>query len=175
MNNIAGFGRTNNPGGGSGVPQGEPSCGEKIAQIWAGVPLFNRFLFWSSIIIYLVSFILPEAVYYTINVPAYVYMKFQIWRIVTAPISNISIFMLLFGLLSYMPRGCQVEKMKGTTNFFIYFMLMSIISQSLMVILAFIINLLIRFPSFSLGLWTMVMVDMTVDSLKEPDLPRNLC
>lgn len=52
---------------------------------------------------------------------------------------------------------------------------MSILSQVIMVVLDFVINLFTQWVSLSLGLWTMVLVDMTIDSLKEPDVARNLC
>mmetsp|Transcript_12421 Transcript_12421/g.11010 ORF Transcript_12421/g.11010 Transcript_12421/m.11010 type:complete len:198 (+) Transcript_12421:108-701(+) len=144
--------------------------------MWEGVPLFNRFIFYLSIGLYLVSWFIPVHLY-LINVPVMIYMKFQVWRIISAPFGNMQLLMLLFGLLSYMPKGCQVERMKGTTAFFVYFMGLSMISQSIMVILDLLVNVLfgLGMQSMSLGLWTMVMVDMTVDSLKDPNLERPLC
>jgi hypothetical protein len=44
-----------------------------------------------------------------------------------------------------------------------------------MVVLDLLINFIVQWQTMSLGLWTMVMVDMTVDSLKDPDLKRQLC
>lgn len=44
-----------------------------------------------------------------------------------------------------------------------------------MVVLDLLINFIVQWQTLSLGLWTMVMVDMTVDSLKDPDLQRQLC
>ena len=174
MNNIAGFGRpANNPGGGQ--PQGEPTWMDRISQWWSSVPMFNRFIFWTSIIIYLLSFPFLFIAYYTLNIPDMVIKKFELWRLFTAPFSNIQIFMLLFGLLSYMPRAMQLERTKGTTNFIIYFLWLSFISQVLLVLCSFLINLLMPLQSMSLGLWTMVMVDITVDSMKEPEMLQNLC
>ena len=129
MNNIAGFGGPqNNPGGGGGGGA-EPSCGDKIKYMWSQVPLFCRFIFWTSLGVYLLSWIYGPIVFMTLNIPALVYTKFQVWRVITAPFANPQLLMLLFGLCSYLPRGMQVEKMKGTTKFFLYFMSMSLISQ----------------------------------------------
>lgn len=105
MNNVQGFGRPAGGPGGGGAGQGEPSCSDRIAEMWAGVPLFNRFIFWTSLLIYLISFVFEAILYYTLNIPYLVITKFQIWRLVTAPFANPQLLMLLFGLLSYMPRG----------------------------------------------------------------------
>ena len=146
--------------------------------MWEGVPLFCRFIFYSSIALFILNlfpiFPITETL---INIPILVYTRFHIWRIVTAPFVNFQIFTLLFGLCSYLPRGGQVEKMKGTSRFFIYFMTMSIIAMTMMVILDFILNIVLRLQwmSISIGLWSMVLTDMTVDSLKDPNLERPLC
>ena len=83
--------------------------------------------------------------------------------------------MLIFGLWSYLPRAIEVERMKGTTNFIIYFLWLSFISQVLMTLAAFLIGLFMPFPSISLGLWSMVLVDITIDSMKDPEMLQNLC
>jgi hypothetical protein len=43
-----------------------------------------------------------------------------------------------------------------------------------MVGLDLLVNLFMGWQTISLGLWTMVMIDMTIDSLKDPDLKRQL-
>jgi hypothetical protein len=101
MNNVVGLGGpARNPagGGGGGDAGGTSGCAEKVTQWWSTVPLFNRFIFYSSIGIYLISFIIPQVLSYTLNIPPYVIWKFQIWRVITAPFANIQIFMLVFGL-----------------------------------------------------------------------------
>ena len=65
--------------------------------------------------------------------------------------------------------------MMGTSAYIFHFMWMSVLSQVVMVILHIIIKLLMKkWKSVSFGLWTMVLVEMTIDSLKDPDLARNL-
>ena len=136
--------------------------------------MFCRFLFWSTIGLYLISFFIPVHKYLA-NEPKQIYEHFQVWRLVTSPFMSVQLFMVLFGLLSNLPRGCQIERMKGTTNFLYYFMVLSFVSMVIMTLLDFVITFPLKnWKSMSLGLWTMVMVDMTVDSLKDPELERNL-
>jgi membrane associated rhomboid family serine protease len=137
--------------------------------------MFSRFIFWTSIAIYAASFMFYQALYYTINSPLFIVPGMQIWRLVTAPFANIDIFMLLFGLLSYLMRGYQIEKEKGTAKFIIYFMFLSILSQIFMVIIGFLFIKAFGIPAMSFGLWTMTMAEMTIDSLRDPEMSKNFC
>ena len=68
MNNIHGLNSQR------GVPGGGPgnSFSSQVKSGWASIPLFNKFLVTSCIIIYLVSFILSPIIYYTVLMPGFI-------------------------------------------------------------------------------------------------------
>lgn len=50
--NSSGGGGNSGAGGGGGQP---PSCGERMKQMWAGIPLFNKFLLISCILVFILT------------------------------------------------------------------------------------------------------------------------
>ena len=75
MNNIHGLsgGGGNRPSG--GAPSGPQSIGDQIKSGWASIPLFCKFILTTCIMVYLVSFILPAVIAWTILMPGFI-LKF---------------------------------------------------------------------------------------------------
>ena len=143
-----------------------------ITNWWRWVPIFTRFLIYTSLLLSLFGIFFPVVVETLMNFPELVYKEYEIWRVITAPVANYGILMLFFGLISYIPVAMRSENIKGTTKFIIYFMTLSIISQILLLILDFVLQLMIKFPSISDGLWTMVIIEVTIDAIREPNATR---
>jgi membrane associated rhomboid family serine protease len=175
MNNVHGIG---GPRGGGGQPQSEPSCMDKVKEMWGYVPFFWRIIIYLNLFVYIGSFFYLGILLYAINIPQYVVFKMQIWRIVTSPYAHLDILSLLIGLLVYLMRGYQIEKTKGTAKFAVYFISLSIVVNILATAIGIIgkqlltnciASILLSFPCYVAGLWPMILVDMTVDSLKDPN------
>ena len=167
MNNVSSFGNPKNN-------QGEKTnvgCIEKINECWSSTPLFCRFIFWTCTILFLLSFFFPVQIM-LMNEASLVYTKFHIWRIITAPFVGNHFFTITLSLLIFISRGIQNEKNKGTIKFFINFWWMSIISQIILVILDLLISRITKVKGYSFALWSLVMVDMTIDSYQQPDVLR---
>ena len=70
----------------------------------------------------------------------------------------------------------QNERSKGTNRFFIYFWWISILTQCLLCLISYLLSVTMSMEDLkSAALWSMVMVDMTVDSLQQPDIARTCC
>ena len=100
--NDAGGGGGNNGGGGGG----QPDCVQMLKDWWANCPVFTKGLFTTCWIVYALSFFLPVAAFLALTV-ASVTHYFFVWTILTSPLYNGNLIMLLFGLLSYIPRATQ--------------------------------------------------------------------
>ena len=152
--------------------QQELTCWEVITNWWRWVPLITRFLIYTSTIISLIGIFFPIAYETLMNIPQFVYYSFEIWRIFTAPVANYGIIMLFFGLISYIPISMINENTKGSTKYMLYFITLSIISQIFLTLFDYTLQKLVTFPSISNGLWTMVMIEVTIDAIKEPNATR---
>ena len=126
-----------------------------------------------SILLYIAAFFGFRVIWYTINAPWYIIPNLQVWRLVTAPFANYNFFMIFFGIYSYIQRGCQIEREKGTAKFFLYFMTLSIISQILLVAIGYFAQHYFSIYSTSDGLWTMTFVDITIFCIKNPEATNN--
>ena len=177
MSNIAGFGNLgNSQGGGGGGDQGDVDCTQKVKECWSNVPLYSRFVFWTCMFLLLVSLFIGGIAELFVNYPPFTIQGFQIWRLFTAPFVSMRPLSLLFSLCSFISRGMQNERSRGTNRFFIYFWWMSVISQSILVGLFYLIFLTFkREAGVSMALWSLVLADMTIDSIEQPDIARTCC
>ena len=135
----------------------------------SNIPLFCRSVIFVTLIASLIWQYKPEEFYPKVeNDPEKIYGQYEIWRFFTAtfvlgdPINlSISLFWMGFNI-------AYRERSMGTVPFFIYFCWMSIISQIIIAIIYFIPEAEIKKRSVSLGLWSFIMADITISSIKEP-------
>lgn len=72
-------------GGGSGGSQG--SCTEQMKAGWAKIPLFNKFIVSACCLIYLLSFLVIQALTLTMLMPADL-LRLHVWKLITGPFAH---------------------------------------------------------------------------------------
>jgi len=160
----------------SGSNNSGPGCKEYIQGMWQKIPLFVRIVLITSITIYLFTFI-PSLtnyfVYYLLNIPALTIYKLHIFSVFTTVFVNISIFTLLFALISWVPSAIVQEQQSGTIKYMINFLMHSTIIQVLYVFISFLlvsaISSMLTTPSS--GLWPLLMAEITVSCCADPEKP----
>jgi len=88
-------------GGGSGD---QASCKEKMKSGWEAIPWFNKFILSSCLVIYMISWVLPQIIAIFILIPYFV-MNLQVWRIITGTFVHTDLMNLLFSVISYIPSA----------------------------------------------------------------------
>ena len=123
MSNVHGIGGPRQRGDN---PQSEPTCMDKVKEIWGYVPFFCRVVLYLCLFFYLSIFFTYAILAYSINFPQFVIFKLQIWRLVTSPYAHVAFLNLLIALLVFLMRAHQIEKVKGTAKYAIHFLSISL-------------------------------------------------
>jgi membrane associated rhomboid family serine protease len=165
MNNINTFNNFQNDN------SQQTSCKDKIKAAWALVPLFVRFIIISTVFLYLISWFVRIDVVLC-NLPYYTLKKFEIWRLVTSVFMTVSIINILFAFLAWIPDAMRLETTTGTVRYFLNFMTNSIFIQVIYSFALLILSLIfgeniLKMPSA--GLWPLIMAEITLLCLANPD------
>ena len=163
MNNLRGF--NNNQGEEEG-----PSFGDRVKEYWNGVPLFVRFFVVSTLFFYILSWI-TDYVSLLANIPGLTVGKLHLWSIFTSVFISLSIFNLFFGFFAWIPEAIKLERENGTVKYMVNFFVNSCLIQLLFIGFCYLLS--IKFPSIlnfpSSGLWTIILLDITLLCLANPD------
>ena len=109
---------------------------------------------------------------YLMNDPGFIWSNYQIWRLFTAAFVQYNLISLFIALLVFYPMSQTHEKIRGTVGYFIFFWWMTVISQ-IFILLIYVLSLEYKnFTAISDGLWTMILIEMTIDSIKNANSPR---
>jgi membrane associated rhomboid family serine protease len=163
INSFSNFNSNNN--------DNQPSFQDRVKAWWAEVPLFTRFVIVSTLALYLISWIITIDKHLQ-NIPNYTFYSIQVWRLFTSVLMTASIINILFAFISWIPDAMKLEKTSGTVryglNFFLNSTIIQIIYTVAIVFLASIFSYrLLSFPSS--GLWPLIMAEITMLCLANPD------
>ena len=147
------------------------SCKDRMKAAWATVPLFVRFVITSTIIFYLVSWIVGID-FILCNIPYYTLKYFQIWRLLTSVFMTVSIINIHFAFLSWVPDAIRLETSTGTVRYFLNFITNSIFIQILYSVALLIPSIILgdkilKMPSA--GLWPLILAEITLLCLANPE------
>ena len=112
---------------------------------------------------------------YLENTPDEVTNNYQIWRLFSAVFVHYNWIHLLIALLNFYSTCSFTEKTKGTVRYFIFFWSMSVVSQIIIVLIHLIPIRYRMTEANSYGLWSMIMVQMTIEAMKNPNNGRYFC
>ncbi len=149
------------------------TCGEKVKEAWATVPLFVRFFIFISTIFFILSFIPPilfviEAL---ANIPANTFGHYYFWSLLTCSFINLSIINFIFGFFAWIPDAIISERLNGTLRYMFFFFLHSFFIQIIFLLFAFLIGLVWaqsrQFPSA--GIWPLVLAELNIQCMGNPD------
>lgn len=149
---------------------------EAALSYWSKVPLFSRFIVYSSITIYILSWIVLDIVLFFCNIPQYTLFEYRIWTLFTTVFVNLNIFTLIFALWSWLEISSKFETRNGTILFILNFFLNSVLIQSIYLTLTVFLSIL--FPSLlqklSAGLWPVIILLITLECLQNQETDYKL-
>lgn len=171
VNTMSNFSGNSNPN--------STSCSDRIKAMWAGVPLFVRFVVVSTVCFYFANLFIPYVSYFLANVPLFTLFYFQIWRLLTTVLISTSIFNILFAFLAWVSEAIRLEQTIGTVRYSLYFLINSVLIQALYSITLLILvpllgkQILSRNVMFgsvdNSGLWPVIMCEITLLCLANPE------
>ena len=155
-------------------------CKEFLTGILNSMPFFVKIVVCSTIILYLINFIIPYVAYLLADIPYFTIYYFQIWRIFTTPFITTSLFSVIFSIYFWYEKASRLEKDIGTIKYIIIFFMNSFCIQIMFCILMLLLSLIIRNKAPLVmkisqgrvrneGIWPILMCDLTLLCLSNPN------
>ena len=153
----------------------------KLGRIWANIPLFVKFYFIVTTILYLLNLPIKFISYYLINIPSYTILHFQLWRLLTSVFITTNIFQIILAFFVWVKNASLLETSLGTIKYSLIFFVNAISIQIINIIIISIgslINSNISNPEIkskkNSGIWGIVMCEMTLLCISNPESPMKL-
>lgn len=147
--------------------------------------IFKRLKIWFHSITFIVKTIIVISLFFWVldlvtigymtycfaNIPYFTIGYFQIWRLITGNLITTGFLSLLFAVIFWVSDGIIIEKQEGSTKYFIYFLIHTIIIQIIYDFLYFIFNGISQKPTYiySSGLWSYIICEVTINCLISPN------
>ena len=155
-------------------------CKEFLTGILNSMPFFVKIVVCSTIILYLINFIIPYVAYFLADIPYFTIYYFQIWRRCTTPFMTTSLFSVIFSIYFWYEKASRLEKDIGTIKYIIIFFMNSFCIQIMFCILMLLLSLIIRNKAPLVmkisqgrvrneGIWPILMCDLTLLCLSNPN------
>lgn len=154
-------------------PNRQRDCMDDLKDWWGSLTWFVKFLIASCVAVYVLDlfFFQGYLTYAFVNIPQKTIFSFNIWRLFTAGFVHGSIINLLISLYSIYRYVVRLERDMGTVYLIIDFFVKQALLQIVFSIMVIFLNYTI-FPGalfYSLGLWTMVILYISIDSFSNPE------
>lgn len=148
-----------------------PSWSGSISDWWKRVPLFTRFILYTSIFFYITSWISLGFVLFFCNIPYYTLDEFHLWTLFTTVFINLDLLNLLFAFWSWLDLSAKLEIQSGTILYMLNFLAHNVLIQMLYLTIIYFLCFLYTpfYRQYSAGLWPLIMALITNECLKTPD------
>ena len=160
----------NNPGYNQPPPNGQGFA----APNWKDVPMGFYMLSLTSALVWFLSFFFHLPLYLA-NIPVYTVFKLQVWRILTSFLSVNDIFSLLFTLIMCFFVCMSEESDIGTARFLLRVLFRNAAIQVVTTVAGLLLALVVGLPVFSLGVWPVFFLLISLRMLADPDNYSTLC
>ena len=152
-------------------------CKAFINRILDSMTYFIKLVICTTVILYLINFIIPYVALLLADIPYYTIYYIQIWRLITTPFMTTNLFSVIFSIFFWYDKASKLEKEIGTIKYMLVFFMNSICIQIiLMLLLSFIIQsktpLLMKLRGGVVrneGLWPILLCDITLLCLSNPN------
>lgn len=141
------------------------SCMDKVKSFWKSIPLMVKSVVVISVVLYILSWIIPKYIAYLVNFPTLTVHNFRIWSIVTTVFVTQGLINLFFAFISWVPSGINDEKENGSVAFILTFFMHSVFIQ----ILYTLIGVFLGISTPSVGLWPYIIAEITIRCMKDPE------
>jgi hypothetical protein len=139
-------------------------------------PFITRNSLMVMVFVYALSWIIDLQIFLA-NVPAFVVFYFQIYRLILSPFVGNSILSVILIFLFYPQMGARIELMIGSTAFLSLFVIFTVLTNVVYVLLAFSLwflgmQFVIYYPSA--GFWSIVFGLITIECMSDPESVRRI-
>lgn len=151
------------------------NIGHRLKDWWVNIPAYTRLILYVTLFVYALTWISLYFIIFFVNTPYSVIREFQFWRLFTFSYVPSGILNLILEMISFLPYSCRAERRLGTSKYFVYFLLNSVMIGALYSLSLFILSLIpigyfeLLAYSNSAGLWPIIMMEMVIQSNKNPD------
>ena len=90
------------------------------------MPYFVKIVICSTIILYIINFIIPYVALFLADIPYFTVYKFQIWRLFTTPFITTGFFSIIFSIIFWYEKATRLEKEIGTIKYMLIFFMNSL-------------------------------------------------
>ena len=153
----------------------------KLGRIWANIPLFIKCYFVITIVFYILSLKLKFIPYYLVNIPSKTIFHFQLWRLLTSAFITTNIFQIILAFFVWVKDASTLEISLGTIKYSLIFFVNSFCIQIINIFIMGISSIFsknIFSPEEKInrncGLWGIVMCEMTLLCVSNPESPMKL-
>ena len=158
----------------------------RISKVWKNIPLFIRFITFTTLILYILNLFIPKVSFYLSNIPYFTIYKINIWRISTTILITTDILNIILSLFFWIKYASELESSMGTIKYFLIFTMNSIIIQIFYTLISYLISLLINNKQFLLakikdkndisnsGVWPYIICELSLLSLSNPNQPMKI-
>lgn len=150
------------------------SISDKVKAVWNSFPFIVKGIISITMIIYIISwfsFISP-VLKVLVNIPYTTIFNFYIWTIITTFLVTPSLLNILFAFMSWVPSSMMLEREIGSTRFVMNILTRSIIIQILYILVSLLFAIIFGKGALllpSTGLWPLIMGDITISCISNPD------
>lgn len=143
---------------------------EKATAMWAGIPLFVKFVIITTIVLYLLTWITPIDMV-LMNIPNQTFFKLQIWRLFSSVFLTPSLIGIIFAFLAWVPDAVRLENTSGTIRYMLNFLVNAFLINLVYCLTIIAISIVYKdaINSPSSGLWPLIMAEISMLCLANPD------
>ena len=154
---------------------------EQFGKIWVNIPLFLKCYYSITIILCILNIKIKIISFYMINIPYYTIFHFQLWRLLTSVFITTNFIQIIIAYFVWIKSASKLENLLGTIKYTFIFFLNAICIQIINTIFIF-GSLLVTNKLYNpelkakhnCGLWGMIMCEMTLLCLSNPESPIKL-
>jgi len=160
------------------ITKNKPGIWERIIDIVSEIPFFIRFVIITKIIFFIINLFTRYFSFYLSNIPIYTIGHYQFWRLITTSFITTNIINLLFAFVFWVKDAISLEKTLGTIRYIFIFLTNSLFINIIYCCITYFIKNYIKnkpyalyetYKTASIGLWPIIICEMTLLCFNNPD------
>ena len=160
------------------------NCKEFFERITNSMPLFIKFVLFTTLILYLLNSFMPFISFIFANIPYYTIYYFNLYRLITTSFITTNILSIIFSIYFWYQEAVKLEREIGTVKYMLIFLMNSFCIQLIYTLIMFLFSLftvqsqsLLKKKITNLGLrndglWPILLCDLTLLCLSNPEEPQ---
>lgn len=154
------------------------NCKDWLSNLMDRIPIFVRSVIFITLVLYLINLLSEKTEDFLSNTPTITVNSLKLWTIFTSCLINTRLINLIFAYLAWIPDGIRLELSNGTIKYILNFFINNSLIQFSFILVSYLISTTGSdsiTKEKSLGLWPVIMSEITMLSISKPDNYVNLC